>query len=106
MFKPLLPLISDALSHDFNEAIHISTVHAIYGDNHVENEMAAASKDEAGKNGAGIKYEAQTPVHLSGEAFSIASIIKTNSITPALFRLLQLATVYLSQPLPPPKFSC
>ena len=45
MFKPLIPIVSDAVSHTFAEAIHIATVHAIYGSNHLEKELSETSSE-------------------------------------------------------------
>ena len=44
MFKPLIPIAEDFLSHSFSEAIHIATVHAIYGSNHLQKELSQQEK--------------------------------------------------------------
>jgi hypothetical protein len=41
MLRPLIPLVKDAWDHAFSETIHIATVHAKYGANHLEKELAA-----------------------------------------------------------------
>ena len=66
--KPLIPYISDAASHFFDDAIHVATVHTIYGDNHVEIELAATgSADENNKNQSTLKVQEPVSVHISVE---------------------------------------
>jgi hypothetical protein len=68
MFKPLIPVISDVLSHTFSEAIHIATVHAIYGSNHLEKELSNASPDNANnKHQNSTNGEDPVPVHVSAQ---------------------------------------
>ena len=66
MFKPLVPIVSDALSHTFSEAIHIATVHAIYGSNHLEKELSNTSSDNANnKHQNSVNTEDPVPLHVS-----------------------------------------
>ncbi|MEP6512575.1 MAG: hypothetical protein ABJA79_01805 [Parafilimonas sp.] len=58
VFKPAIPIISDALSHTFADAIHIATVHAKYGNNHLEKELATEGFDnDNSKNQNTVKSE-------------------------------------------------
>src|SRR4051812_12394578 len=65
VFQPLFLVAEDILSHTFAGAIHIATVHAKYGNNHVEVELAQTSSDnDCGKNHDSQKSEEQTSVHI------------------------------------------
>ena len=101
IFRPLVPLVNDALSHIFIDSKHIATVHAVSGDNHLEKEMAdgeTTNKHSSGKiaapdfphiNCATIKYEI-----LAGK-FSKDYFSFPPKINPAIFLSIQA---------PPPKF--
>ena len=66
MFKPLVPIVSDAISHTFSEAIHIATVHAIYGSNHLEKELSNTTSDNTNsKHQNSSSAEDPVPVHVS-----------------------------------------
>jgi len=62
MLKPLLPLVCDAWGHAFAEARHIASVHAKYGEHHLEKQLAA-EQDNSTKNEAGIKTFDAAPAH-------------------------------------------
>ncbi len=103
MFKPLLPIVSDTLSHTFAEAHHIATVHAKYGNNHLEKEMANSGADN-NKNQSTIKAEESFVTHISTNEcnyyFHSNFIIKNY---PDL-KLRKLKSIYVINPAPPPKF--
>ncbi len=104
MFKPLIPVISDALSHTFSETIHIETVHAILGSNHLEKELAASGADNANsKNQNTITSEEQVLVHLaSGELnynFNLNRLIKDYPFC----KPFTLSSVFIFKAGPPPK---
>lgn len=105
MLNPLIPLVKDAISHSFSEAYHISVIHAKYGANHLENELAgSASENDKDKNQSSIKSEEQIPVHVSikeYEADFSFSII--NKYQPAQ-KNISLPVVFLAKHCPPPKF--
>lgn len=68
MFRPLLPLIGDAYAHAFDESMHISTVHAKYGSNHLEKSLAKESaSDNRGENQQNTPSDGQAFVHISAE---------------------------------------
>ncbi|MDQ6608288.1 MAG: hypothetical protein M3Y85_00495 [Bacteroidota bacterium] len=105
MFKPLIPIISDALSHTFAEAIHISTVHAIYGSNHLEKELANTSSDNANsKSQKNINTEDQVTVHISANEclydFPVSEADKSFS----LLKFFNLKAGFILKQSPPPKF--
>jgi hypothetical protein len=90
MFKPIMPLVSDAWSHTFAEAMHIATVHAKYGANHLEQQLASSQKDnpDNSKNQNTVKAAEPVPKYY------------------AVFKLPMLQAVFISTLAPPPKFSC
>lgn len=62
MLKPLVPLVCDAWNHAFAEARHIASVHAKYGEHHLEKQLAAA-EDGSTKNEASTKTFDTAPAH-------------------------------------------
>ena len=104
MVRCAMPVAFDALSHVFNEENHIATVHALYGNDHVEKEVAS-DENNSNKNQTGIKYEDQISVHLFAEAFTVMPDTENNRQLFPNDRILKLANIYLTLPFPPPKFS-
>lgn len=106
IFKPLIPYISDAASHFFDDAIHVATVHAIYGDNHVEIELAATGSDnDASKTQNTTKAQDPIPVHVSEEASDYDfSLNEADKHYPSVF-LYNLQRIFISKDAPPPKFA-
>ena len=106
MFKPLIPVISDALSHTFEDAIHIATVHAVYGDNHVEIELAATSSDnDASKNQNTTKVQDPIPVHVSEEATAYEFALNVADKNYPSLLLYNLMGILISKDAPPPRFA-
>ena len=106
MFKPLIPVISDAFSHAFADAIHEATVHAKYGANHVEKEMADDSDaNDASKTQNTAKAQDPIPVHVSEEvtAYDFA-LNEADKHYPSLL-LYNLQAIFISKDAPPPKFA-
>ncbi len=106
MFKPLIPIISDILSHTFSETIHIETIHAVYGSNHLEKELASTSSDNANsKSQKNINTEDQVTVHISANEclynFPISKADKSSSF----LKLFNLKAGFILKQSPPPKFS-
>ncbi|HRH50784.1 MAG TPA: hypothetical protein PLP23_18675 [Panacibacter sp.] len=106
MFKPLIPVISDALSHTFEDAIHIATVHAVYGDNHVEIELATTGSDnDASKNQHTTKAQDPIPVHVSEEAAANGfTLTEADKHYPSSL-LYNLMGILISKDAPPPRFA-
>lgn len=66
MLKPFAPIVLDRFAHAFAEAEHISTVHAIYGANHLENRLAdMASENESGKSRHALTGSCEVPLHIA-----------------------------------------
>ncbi len=105
MLKPLIPIISDELSHSFSEAIHISTVHAKYGSHHLEKELAASANDNAGKNQSQMTPGEQVLVHIGSDELKYNFALKVSLQDYSLCKPFKLSTVFISKEGPPPKFS-
>jgi hypothetical protein len=106
MFNPLIPIIKDALSHSFSEAYHISVIHAEYGANHLENELAnSGAENESGKNQSTVNPEEQVPVHLATGEYAIDFSFSITSEYQPSSKNNSLPAIYLAKHCPPPKFS-
>ncbi len=104
MLKPMLPIVSDTLSHTFYEAIHIATVHAIFGSNHLEKELSDTAPDNAGSKHQNVNLEDQVPFHVSvdtshdGLTFNVADQFYSS------LRLYKPKPGFILRNFPPPKF--
>ena len=107
MLKPLIPIVKDTLSHTFSEAIHIATVHAIYGSNHLQKELSGDAADNTtGKhNAAGTNEESNVPVHVSAHEFKFGMYDYTNAVCYAHLKLYKLKSGFIINFSPPPEFS-
>ncbi len=104
MFKPLIPIAQDILSHTFSEAIHIATVHAIYGSNHVQKEIADNEADNSKHQSTTTNGEDQAKIHIPTMAclynfYSITSFKNYPS-----FKYYGLLAGHIIKFSPPPKF--
>src|SRR4051794_35375252 len=104
ILKPLIPFAEDALVHCFAEAYHVATVHAVYGNNHIEKELAANSDNNEKNNKADINTDS-TSVHVA----VIEQLYSFEFIQPAIFYHMPLKfalpQITLSGLIQPPKFS-
>lgn len=98
-------MISDAYNHAFSESIHLSTIHAKYGSNHLESTLAKAGADnDNNKNQKGLRADQPFLVHLNWEQpFYDFSIDKLNNHY-SLFKLFRLPSTLLGKFAPPPRF--
>ncbi|MGI8581157.1 MAG: hypothetical protein ACR2KX_03140, partial [Chitinophagaceae bacterium] len=104
MFKPLIPIITDALEHEFNEIEHLSLVHEKYGSHHVEKELAESSHDDHDKNSNTLKSEDQVPFHVLVEEYKSPASSTTFDKQFMLIKHSMLLSVSISREGPPPKF--
>jgi hypothetical protein len=105
MFKPLIPIITDAWEHEFNEVAHLSLVHEKYGSHHVEKELAGNSQDDDhGKNPNSLKSEDQVPFHLGIEEYNSHASSSTFDKQFMLIKHTILLSVCINRKGPPPKF--
>jgi len=107
MLRPLLPVMGDAWGHTFNETIHIATVHAKYGANHVQSVLAdnAAQHANNDKNQPAGKPVPASPWHVAAKTSTdnlpTPTIIKHH----AVFQV-ETPTGFTSATTPPPKNGC
>jgi hypothetical protein len=107
MLKPLMPLISDAWAHTFAESIHIATVHAKYGANHLEKELSAtSSENENNKAHNSVKTEEPFPPHLTFTECNDEVSLNAFDISYPVFNLNIPEAVFIFNQAPPPKFCC
>ena len=98
MLKPLAPFIIDTLEHTFAETEHIATVHAIYGEHHVENLSAdIAAENEKIKSHHTLTEKCNVPFHISVTENEIAFL--SNKMTIAF---LPFPSIGFSDVLVPP----
>ena len=81
--RPIIPIISDLLDHEFSETIHMSTIHAKYGSNHLDFEIASKSGENKSKPISSCnKFQDTTTEYL---AYSDNSINSKQLIISTLF---------------------
>ncbi len=106
MLKPLLPIVYDCWSHEFNGLEHISLVHAKYGNQHLQKELAENSAgNESNKSQNTVKFEDQVSFHIGQQVIKYNFLIRRNDIEYPHFYPRKLLFVPLSNQGPPPKFS-
>jgi len=104
MLRPLMPLLGDAWDHAFAESIHIATVHAKYGANHLEKAMADAGADNNSKNQNTVKSVEVVPVHVPEEAVAIHFYFENVVSNYNRLQPCKTPPVFVSCHYPPPKF--
>ncbi len=97
-------MIGDKLSHQFNFMEHIATIHALYGDNHIQKEIAATSDKDNSKSSGTQKTEDQIPFHLLGGENNCQVFTKQISKLFLIFTPSRLSKVLLPVVSPPPKY--
>lgn len=105
MFRPMMPLVGDVMSHVFAEAIHIATVHAKYGSNHLEKEMGKTASDNSKNHNAVLSGENLT-VHISTNECSYCFYPGRQNKNYPVLRLHNIEDILIHKQSPPPKFSC
>ena len=103
IIHPLIPLAEDGLSHFFAEAYHIATVHAIYGNNHLEEQEAAASGSNSNEKNM-PKEEITISVHIT--VTEPLCVLNTISIFKSYFVVSNscVTKIFQSVTIPPPKY--
>lgn len=65
MIRPFLPLLADAWFHSFNLAVHLATVHAQFGKDHLDAAFAKKTSDqEMGRHEKNTRTEDPVPAHV------------------------------------------
>jgi hypothetical protein len=106
MLKPLIPIVGDWWQHEFNEMEHLSHVHAIYGNHHLQNEIADTGSDnDHSKSQSVLNSEDQVAFHLLVAEYKNEphSIIADKQF--ATLNYLKPSSVLISPEGPPPRFT-
>jgi hypothetical protein len=105
MFKPLIPVISDVYSHVFSEAIHLATVHARYGSNHLAKDLANNSEGN-GATQKNLNPDESSLVHVNITENIYNFCIDEAIIGYSSFQTICLPEIYLLRFVPPPDHEC
>lgn len=106
MLKPLMPFVGDITSHFFAEAYHETTVHAKYGVNHVDKEIADTGREnDTNKHQGTTRTEEPVPFHLLGKECHFTFSVNPNPKPFNIFKGVWLPSILLSVQAPPPKLS-
>ena len=103
IIKPVIPIVEDAFAHTFAEVIHIATVHAMYGENHLQKELANTSDNDKSKSQNNLKTEDLVPIHICPEVCDHIPYLRVDKNYNSVI-LYQIASVFLFNEAPPPKF--
>ncbi len=104
MFRPFVPIVKDVISHTFFETIHIATVHALYGSDHVQKEVSENNTDTQNNkhHTGGINEESQVQVHVSAYKYLQHVFIKESGVKSFAFCLRKAEPGFASTYSPPP----
>jgi hypothetical protein len=106
VFQPLIPIICDAFAHTFENEIHLATIHAHYGSNHLETTLAEAGADSKNnEKHATLNNEEPFPVHFSEEVYVNLFSLKNIPVKHPVANLSLLPFAFIAKQFPPPKFS-
>lgn len=104
ILKPLIPVVEDSIEHCFAEAYHIATVHAKYGSNHLEKEIANTNDSNDNSNNKNILNDDASSVHI----VLIVERQHEKDFKPKISYNLQpvlfIKKILLTKICPPPKF--
>ena len=103
MIHPLIPIVSDAWGHAFNEVAHISTVHAKDGTHHLEISLAKSSSGNNTKNANKTEDDVSEHILIKCESNIPGCVLLT--IFPLVDKT-KILSIFLLLHTPPPKFSC
>lgn len=104
MFKPLIPVLNDAYAHAFAQAIHEATVHARYGNNHLQKDLVAGTDTANSKSQRACNPEEQFPVHVTTYISDNQIHVERISCNYVLYRPSSIPPGFLSVIAPPPEF--
>jgi hypothetical protein len=100
-----MPVVCDVWSHEFNGLEHIFNVHAKYGTNHVEKELAESSaNDNSNKSQKILKSQDTVAFHIPQQSISYVFAAAAKKIEYHLFNFQKLQCITISNQGPPPKF--
>ncbi len=106
ILKPIIPLAEDSLAHCFAEAYHEATVHAKYGNNHLEKEEADTNDSNDNNNNKNVlKEDSANSTHIIFIIEDYCRRIINTKILYVLKPISSLQKIIVSKIFPPPKFS-
>lgn len=106
LVKPLIPFVSDMYQHEFDGLEHISLIHAKYGNEHLQQELAENSvANESNKSQNSTKFENEVSFHVSQQVARYNFLISRIPIEYPEFYLGKILFIPLSNQGPPPKMS-
>ncbi len=102
--KPVIPVIEDSVFHCFAEAYHIATVHAKYGSNHLQKQIANTNDDNTNNtNKNTLKEDNSVTLHIASiqqiQSYPINKLKKLFFIQPQT----ALNKIFIHVIFPPPK---
>ena len=103
ILQPLLPAVSDWWSHEFNATAHIAAVHARFGANHLQKELASAGSESKKENTQ--KAEDTASPHVSPLPSALDFAVTMPVVAHLGLPRTNLPFVFCSIQIPPPKFS-
>jgi hypothetical protein len=103
IFRPVVPVVSDAVSHAFALSIHLATVHALYGSNHLDKELEKTGSDNNKKN-TGVGAEEASGPYVPARECRYGFYAEPAGYV-QLLSLAQLEIIYMPIQAPPPR-SC
>ena len=105
ILKPLIPIDEYGIQHCFAEAYHIATVHAKYGNNHLEKELENANDNTDNISNKNILIdEDSASLHIISTIENIPVKAGTVKTTYIIQSALSLQKILLSKIFPPPNF--
>lgn len=103
MVRPLLPAITDWYEHEFNPIQHEIKVHMVYGNLHVEKDIAESNSQNNDNNPGSVKSDFQVSFHVVANKYEncVTSIFYKKQ-----FQILadqKTLSIFFSREGPPPK---
>lgn len=106
MVRCALPVMCDAFSHIFNEEQHIATVHAIYGSNHLQAEVANTVADNKSSHQlASVQQDNPTVIHTFPQGYNSNFIVGMPFLFHSDFSIYRLSAADADCINPPPEHS-
>ena len=105
LLKPIVPVVSDLMSHTIAEAVHLSSIHMVYGADHTQQEVAKEATDKKGNHEQNIKADDGSSVHMSYTNNLNFSPTVTSTIDFLNCDDNRSSNVFITRQGPPPKFS-
>ncbi|MFT4092396.1 MAG: hypothetical protein QM640_02060 [Niabella sp.] len=102
ILKPLIPVVTDGFEHFFSEAWHIETVHARYGNDHLEKQLANETKDDDKANTAS-RFQESIPFHIAQPEMRLEHLVPIIQNKFPRLTIRRLPHVFILKDAPPPR---